>query len=732
MTVLFADLVGFTSRAESLDPEDVVGSSRRTTRTCAASSSGSAAPSRSSSATRSWRCSARRSRTRTTPSAPCARRSRSATGRATSRATSQVRIGRQHGRGARHARRAAGGGERHGRRRRRQHGRAAPGRGARQRRPRRRDDLPRDRATRSSTRRRRPSRRRGRREPVPVWEAVERPREHRRRRAPPRARAARRPGPRARLLLRDALARARQSASPQLVTLVGVPGIGKCRLVHELLARWSSEDEELIAWRQGRSLPYGEGVTFWALGEMVKAQAGMLESDDAAAAAEKLRRAVADLVEDPGEAELGRAVACARWSASAARRRPRAPRGRVRGLAAVLRGARGAARRLVLVFEDLHWADDGLLDFVDHLVDWVDGVPLLVVGTARPELLERRPGWGGGKRERVHALARPADGRRDGALLGVLLERSVLEAEHAAGAPRARRREPAVRGAVRADARRARRAATCRCRRRSRASSRRGSTGSSRRRRRCSRTRRSGQGLLERDASRSISAASTASRSRTASTRSSGKRVRPAGAAPSVAERDASTRSATCWCATSPTARSRARAAPRSTEPRARGSSRSRRREDHAEMLAHHYLQALELARAAGQPVESLERAARYALRDAGDRALSLSTPERRRDGEAVLRGRSRAVADGRRRAAGAPAPVRAQPARRRDARRRRPRRGTGRPARARGRGGRGGGRGAPRRRRPDPGRPRRGRPSPRAGARARPAPRPSRSGPTC
>src|SRR5213082_3335658 len=54
-------------------------------------------------------------------------------------------------------------------------------------------------------------------------------------------------------------------------------------------------------------------------------------------------------------------------------------------------------RPAVLVFEDLHWADDGLLDFLDDLVDWLRGVPLLVVGTARPELLERRPAWGGGK-----------------------------------------------------------------------------------------------------------------------------------------------------------------------------------------------------------------------------------------------------------------------------------------------------------------------------------------------
>ena len=66
----------------------------------------------------------------------------------------------------------------------------------------------------------------------------------------------------------------------------------------------------------------------------------------------------------------------------------------------------------MLVFEDLHWADDALLDFVDHLVDWAGGVPLLVVCTARPELLERRPGWGGGKRNALDDLALAARRRR--------------------------------------------------------------------------------------------------------------------------------------------------------------------------------------------------------------------------------------------------------------------------------------------------------------------------------
>jgi hypothetical protein len=81
-------------------------------------------------------------------------------------------------------------------------------------------------------------------------------------------------------LLEDALARALQERSSQLVTLIGVPGIGKSRLVLELYEA-VERNPELISWREGRCLPYGEGVTFWALGEMVKAQLGILEGDDA-------------------------------------------------------------------------------------------------------------------------------------------------------------------------------------------------------------------------------------------------------------------------------------------------------------------------------------------------------------------------------------------------------------------------------------------------------------------
>ena len=204
--------------------------------------------------------------------------------------------------------------------------------------------------------------------------------------------------------------RVRRERAPQLVTLVGVPGIGKSRLVAELFQRRRGGAGAHL-WRQGRSLPYGEGVSFWALGEIVKAQAGILESDSADEAS---RQAACAPPRSPTRrGRLGLAPPSSRSSGSADGSRPTTG---ARAFAAWRRFLEGLAeqRPLVLVFEDLHWADDGLLDFVDHLVEWATGVPLLVVGTARPELLERRPGWGGGKLERRDVLARAARRRGDG------------------------------------------------------------------------------------------------------------------------------------------------------------------------------------------------------------------------------------------------------------------------------------------------------------------------------
>jgi class 3 adenylate cyclase len=221
--------------------------------------------------------------------------------------------------------------------------------------------------------------------------------------------------------------RAADDRVPQLVSLVGVPGIGKSRLLGELFAAIDA-GERLVRWRQGRSLPYGEGVSYWALGEMVKAEAGILETDAQEETAEKLSKAVELLVSDDSdrtwlESHLRPLVGLAadelggdrRGEAFAAWRR----------FFEVL----GEERPLVLVFEDLHWADDGLLDFVDHLVDWLTDVPVLVVGTARPELLTRRPAWGGGKANATTISLAALSDEDTARLVHALLEKSVLPAE---------------------------------------------------------------------------------------------------------------------------------------------------------------------------------------------------------------------------------------------------------------------------------------------------------------
>src|SRR5438132_4284336 len=230
---------------------------------------------------------------------------------------------------------------------------------------------------------------------------------------------------RERNLLADALAHARTEQSAQLVTLVGVPGIGKSRLVAELF-QITEADPDLISWRQGRSLPYGEHVSFWALGEIVKAHAGILESDDTAEAEEKLAAMVVDLVEDEREREWLSRLARPLVGLEGAERTEREE-----AFAAWRRLLEAAAeqRPLILVFEDLHWADDGLLDFVDHLADWTTTVPLLIVGTARPELLDRRPGWGGGKRNALTLSIGALSNEETAVLLQRLLDRAVLDAE---------------------------------------------------------------------------------------------------------------------------------------------------------------------------------------------------------------------------------------------------------------------------------------------------------------
>jgi class 3 adenylate cyclase/tetratricopeptide (TPR) repeat protein len=269
----------------------------------------------------------------------------------------------------------------------------------------------------------------GKEEPVPVWEVVE-----------AKARFGVDLAPEAWTplvgrerevdLLVGTLARARQQRSPELVSLIGVPGIGKSRLVGELFHS-IDESGELTFWRQGRSLPYGEGVSYWALAEMVKAQAGILETDSDDEVGAKLHAALEQLLDEDLE-----------WVAS----HLRPVVGQTADPAGSQEEAFTAWRRffealaeqhpLVLVFEDIQWADDGLLDFIEHLVDWVRDVPMLILCTARLELLERRPAWGGGKLNAANVALAPLSGDDTARLMCALgVETQPELVERAGGNP---------------------------------------------------------------------------------------------------------------------------------------------------------------------------------------------------------------------------------------------------------------------------------------------------------
>ena len=176
----------------------------------------------------------------------------------------------------------------------------------------------------------------------------------------------------------------------RLISIVGQAGIGKSRLVWEF-QKYLDGFVQDIYWHQGRSPAYGEGVTFWALGEMLRRRASIAETDDVETTRLKLEAAVAENVPDESErrwltphlaALLGiedappgqNEQAFAAWRAFFERVAQRGP--------------------TVMVFEDLHWADQGLFDFIEHMLRWSRQFPILIVTLARPELRERRPTWG--------------------------------------------------------------------------------------------------------------------------------------------------------------------------------------------------------------------------------------------------------------------------------------------------------------------------------------------------
>ena len=169
-----------------------------------------------------------------------------------------------------------------------------------------------------------------------------------------------------------------------MFTVYGEPGVGKSRLVREFLA--GVEGSTILA---GRALPYGEGITYWPLAEMVKSRSRHhRRRPDGDGASEKL----IECCGDEAIAELLGLASGVMEAVEGERGQPEiawAAREFVDELADV--------QPLVLVFEDIHWAEEPLLELIDHLAQWVRERALLIICLARPELLDVRPGWGGGR-----------------------------------------------------------------------------------------------------------------------------------------------------------------------------------------------------------------------------------------------------------------------------------------------------------------------------------------------
>ena len=195
-------------------------------------------------------------------------------------------------------------------------------------------------------------------------------------------------------LLKDLFLATGREKRTRLVSVMGPAGIGKSRLAWEFLKYVDGLVEDTW-WHSGRSPAYGEGITFWALGEMVRGRCGLVETDDEPTTRAKVGAAVREWISDEAERRwvepalltllgietetgVGSEQLFAAWRTFFERMASRAP--------------------VVMVFEDLHFADSGTLDFIDHLLEWSKGLPITVVTLARPELLEKRPDWGAGKR----------------------------------------------------------------------------------------------------------------------------------------------------------------------------------------------------------------------------------------------------------------------------------------------------------------------------------------------
>ncbi|MGH2556533.1 MAG: adenylate/guanylate cyclase domain-containing protein [Actinomycetota bacterium] len=185
-------------------------------------------------------------------------------------------------------------------------------------------------------------------------------------------------------LMKQTFENAADDRACHLFTVIGSPGVGKSRLVHEFVS--SVADRSTVL--RGRCLPYGSGITYWPVVEMVRQAAAITDQDGAGSAGEKLAALVPE-----GERE----AVTARLVEVIGLREGTAPAEEIAwGFRKLLESLAGG-RQVVAVFDDIQWAEPTLLDLIDHVAEWSRDAPILLVAIARQELLDVRPGWGGGK-----------------------------------------------------------------------------------------------------------------------------------------------------------------------------------------------------------------------------------------------------------------------------------------------------------------------------------------------
>jgi class 3 adenylate cyclase/tetratricopeptide (TPR) repeat protein len=221
-----------------------------------------------------------------------------------------------------------------------------------------------------------------------------------------------------------------------LLSVVGVGGIGKSRLSNEF-ERYIDGLADTVWWHRGRCLSYGEGVTYWALAEMVRMRARIAEEEEPSSALPKLHAVVEDFVPDLEER---------RWMeprlAHLLSLEERRARDREELFSAWRMFFEGLAQQnpIVMVFEDLHWADASLLDFIEYLLEWSRNHPLFIVTLARPELADRRSDWGAGKRNFTSIFLEPLsseamDELLDGLIPGMPIDLKARIRDRAEGVP---------------------------------------------------------------------------------------------------------------------------------------------------------------------------------------------------------------------------------------------------------------------------------------------------------